>query len=217
MKIVATYTNEATPLLAALLPKLEDPTQLNKHIAGEAEVLTANHLINVKSEHKTASRLGATPTYYFQNKSRAVESWYDETCAEVVIPTGEGAISNLSKSVGGSAVGSREAFAPAFGAVNIVAINSRYLTIPAAAVAYGRRAGEFPLLQFIPFASGAKALAMVTGKGKERKTEVYYWLREEVNLKEDKTILPTDDDYAAAAERGAESFMSEMMETTAAE
>lgn len=214
MNIGVTYTNEAAPLLAALLPKLEDPTQLNKHVAGEAEVLTANHLLGVKSEHKTANRLGATPTYYFQNKSRAVESRYDAQGAEVVIPTGEGALSNLSKSAGGAAVGSREAFAPAFGPVNIVAINSRYLTIPAVAITYGRRAGEFPLLRFVPYASGAKALVMTTGKGAERKSVPYYWLKEEVSLKEDKTILPTDADYVAAAERGAESFMGEMMAAT---
>lgn len=209
-----TVREDAAPLLTAMLEKLADGDkgELNKAVADEAEVLTANHLLGVRTEHKTAKRLGAEPTYFFQRMSQAVESWSDGNGAHVTIPTGEAAISNLAKSAGAAAVGSRGPFAAWWGPVNIVAINSSYLTIPASKIAYGRRAEEVPNLRFIPFASGAKALAQVEGKGADRKINVHYWLKEEVDLPEDKTLLPTDAEYLAAAERGAENFTLQVME-----
>jgi hypothetical protein len=199
-------TDQVTPMLVDLQRSLTDRTELNGYIAGNCETLTKRHVKANKQEHATASRLGATPTYYFQKVSELIESRADKDAAVVMIPTGEAAISNLSKSAGGEAIGTRGPFAPVEGPVHIVAINAEYLTIPISKYSYGRRAREFSGTFVVTTKKGTKLIGQREGK----ETRWLYLLKEEVNLKEDRTLLPTDDQFLQAAELGAHDFIDHL-------
>jgi len=209
----------ATPFLDSLSGKLEDRTELNRFIADATRTLTAEYLTKVtgpRSRARTERRFAGTEgplkhTNYFANKAKGVQALYDKDGVYVEFPTGYAAISNLSQSAGGSQVGSREAFARIDGPVTITAINARWLTLPAIAAAHGRKAAEFPFLKFIPFASGAKALARQNPgkKGREALT-VFYWLKESITLPQDRSLLPSDAQYMQAAETGAQDFLASL-------
>jgi hypothetical protein len=190
-------TDHASPTLHALAGLKDDRTRLNRQVADHAAVLTRNHLAAL-NKHQTATRLGATPTGYYATKAESVEARATGDAAIVSIATG----------------GGREAFARVFGEVTVRARSGKYLTIPATAAAYGRRAREFDGLRFIPFPNGTKALAKVTGTGKDRKTQVFYWLKESVLLPQDRSILPSDEQYLQAAERGANEYLDQVTRET---
>jgi hypothetical protein len=181
-------------VLRGLIDALEDTTDLHRSIAGEAESLTREHIVKIApSRHKTAERLGAKPTGYYERVADGVTSRGD---AEVAVV-----------SLGGDAGG----FARAFGDVTIVPRKAKNLAIPAKAAAYGKRPGEIADLELLFMgrkAGGGFALAL--GKktaGGAR--EVWFWLVKKVFQKQDRTLLPTDDQFLAAAELGALSYLEE--------
>jgi hypothetical protein len=101
--------------------------------------------------------------------------------------------------------------------------STKYLTIPATAEAYGKRACDFDDLQVLSTRSGPYALARVTtgtlasrkALGMARafgvnssaihKTEILFWLKKQVTIPEDHTMLPSSDDVTAAIK---ESFIT---------
>jgi len=191
-------SDSATPFLAELSRALEDRTDLNAAIAARAEQLTRDYVrtVSAPSRHKWSSLLGAKPTGYLAKTADSVESRSDAEKATVTI-------------VGGI-------YARAMRDVEVIARNCKYLTIPAIAAAYGRRAREFESLRFVVFPSGAKALAkeeFVTVPGKRKKERrvpkltVYFWLRPSVRLPQDRGLLPSDEAYTAAAEVGARDYL----------
>jgi hypothetical protein len=210
LNVTVQVKDDATPLLAELQRTLGpqgDRSELNQHIANRATVLTQEHVRSLNI-HSTAQRLGATPTDYFAKKANQMEPAADSSHAMVLLNTGLGL----------------EAFARVFGDVTVNAVNSKYLTIPANAAAYGRRAGSFEDLKFIPFGNGTRALVkqtvtMVPGMRKAEikkvTNEVFYWLKPSVVLPQDDSLLPTSEQYAAAAEQGAEDFTVRKMEEAA--
>lgn len=206
-------SDQATPILAELQRKLEDRTELNRSIAAVSEVLTRRHIAEVAAplRHTTAKRLGAKPTGYLNRRANAIES--SGTREEAIIRLG----------------GAPEIFARVDGPV-IIRAKEKLLTIPATAEAYGRRAGEFSDLRFVMFPSGAKALIRAPGhkRGPERvrpvpkiragrgssekrrqgpHPEVVFWLRDEVELPQDRGLLPSEDQYTQAAELGARDYL----------
>lgn len=182
----------ATPALAGCLRLLTDKTELHQSIAAHAEVLTREHILFVAApqRHATANRLGATPTGYLTRRGNAIES--SSTAEEAVVTLG----------------GAPEIFARVDGPVTVRAVRSKYLTIPASAQAYGRRAREMQGLK--PMKLG-KSLALVAEdeagrefKGRKgRKSIVHYWLKEAVTLPHDPTLLPNEAQYTKAAEQAA--------------
>jgi hypothetical protein len=79
-----------TPALAELMRLGGDRTDLNEAISLRCSELTRRHLIN-SSRHETASRLGAAPTYYWQQMGAGVEAAWDARNAFVTFPTGNNA------------------------------------------------------------------------------------------------------------------------------
>lgn len=194
--IAVTFEDNATPLLNELKRTLEDRVPLHKAIADRAELLTRNHLIAL-DKHETARRLGATPTQYFKRKGEGVESRATKDAAIVTIPTGNNAGGNPGL----------EAFARVFGPVVVKAQVAQWLTIPAIAPAYGRRAREWgSMLTFIPLNEATAMLARTDGG----QLTPFYWLKKEVTLSQDESLLPTDDEYAEAAEQGAVDLVREL-------
>ncbi len=193
--IALTATDEATPILRSLIAGLEDPTGLHAEIAAEAEALTRDYIRSIApSRHKTAESLGAKPTGYLERAAEGVTSRGESDAAVVAL--------------GGDVAG----FARAFGDVTITPKKSKYLTIPAKAAAYGKRAGEIDDLDLIVFKnSAADSFAMALGRRLEGGTvDVYYWLRRKVFQEQDRSLLPSDDQYLAAAEMGAVAFLDSL-------
>lgn len=178
-------TDDASPVLSGLINALEDPTDLNKAIAARAEVETTNYIRKESaSRHKTAERLGANPTGYLERAAQGVSSTGDEEGATVI----------LSGDVGG--------FARAFGDITIKPKKGKFLTLPANAAAYGKRASEFDLDLFV--FNRHESFAMALGKRTDSgDIDVFYWLRRKVFQRQDRSLLPSDDQYLAAAESGA--------------
>jgi hypothetical protein len=193
--IQLTASDTVTPILAGLIGALEDPTDLHKAIAAEAEVLTRDYIVSIApSRHKTAESLGATPTGYLERAAEGVSSTGERDAAVVI----------LAGDVGG--------FARAFSDITITPKKGKFLTIPAKAATYGKRAGEFDDLELIVFKSD-DTFAMALGKRTENDTvDVYFWLRRKVFQRQDRSLLPSDDQYLAAAEMGAIAYLDQITE-----
>lgn len=195
--IVLSYElkDSATPALKALEGRLSDRTELHRHVAAAAEHTTREHMVTIDpSMHTTRSRLGvpiSSPPSYWQSRINAVESRADSNAATV--------------SLGSEA----EIFSRVDGPVLVRPRVGKYLTIPATAAAYGRRAREIAGLFAVTFKSGSKALAQKDGSD-SKKLKVFYWLKESVTLPQDRELLPSDEQYLNAAEQGARDFVDAM-------
>lgn len=184
-------------MLAKLQGQLTDRTILHKSIAGYAETLTRQHLtVLAGTRHKTASRLGAQPSGHL---ARAAESVISEGTDQAAV------VSVVSP-------GLRRAFGP----MTIVPRNgAKYLTIPAAAESYNRRAGSFNDLRVQVF-KGGSLLALVRDGKDGARAQVLYWLKKSVSQPQDRTLLPADDEFAQAAYAGVRAYLR-MLQAAAAQ
>lgn len=111
----------------------------------------------------------------------------------------------------------------------ITPVDNEYLAIPAREEAYGMSPLQFNDLRFVPFASGSAALVqrnqqtVGTFKSGKKKGErnpkttgekigggVFYWLVKSVTQRPDETVLPTEEEFTAAARRGINTYMDRM-------
>jgi len=87
-----------------------------------------------------------------------------------------------------------------------------FLTIPATAEAYGRRAREFDNLRLILFPSGAGALVEKGQKWVSGQTPVFYWLVREVVQNPDPTVAPDPDEVMDSVERETSDYLERLLE-----
>jgi hypothetical protein len=170
--------------LVRLLGGLADRTRLNRFVANRGRDLTLEYLRRISAtRHKTAQGLGATPTGHL-NPERKVTGEGKAEAAEIAIR-----IPGIGR---------------AFEDKTITPVRSKYLTLPAAAESYGKRAREFNDLRLAVFKGGA-LLALVRREAGE--TRVLYWLKTSVLQRQDRTLLPSDAAYMGAAEEGTKDFI----------
>lgn len=126
------YNDEAGPLLLRIITGLQNRKPLHAKIAADGEAyLKKTGREKAQSQHRSAQILGAAPTRHLEKAYQAIEGEGTDTAALLRIPRA----SRLRA---------------AFGAYVLRPGNGKkYLTIPVAKEAYGRRAGEFPDLQFM--------------------------------------------------------------------
>ncbi len=186
---IRSSSQESGGVLASLQRTLKDKRPLNKSIATVCETLTRRHITEeaAPSRHKTANSLGATPTGYLRDVAEATESDFDGDSARVKM------YGSILRRV--------------LGDVIVLPLKGKYLTIPATAEAFGRRAGEVPGLAF-GFVKDSKG---VTRPALQRDGEAIFWLVRRVKLPQDTGLIPTDEQYAAAAELGAQEYYSEAL------
>lgn len=190
--VEVTVNDKATPALAEVMRSFTgEKPDLMARIAGGAEVLTRRYIAEIAapSRHKTAQRLGATPTGYLARRANAVESSHTGDTATITL--------------GGEA----EIFARAFGDVTVNARPGKMLTIPWRAEAYGRRAGEFSDLFVVRSKRGNAFLARRDGKT----LQFVYLLKRSVLLPEDRGLLPSDEQYVQITEQAAVEFIEEKL------
>ncbi len=183
-----TITENVGSFLAELR-ELADSETLNKALGIAVAQDVRDHLdfLNQNSPHKTARRLGATPTQHYAKAARAVSHESDATSATIVIPANFG----LSR---------------AFGPLKITPQNGKkWLTIPAHRSSYGRSAGEFADLSFVQFREDLAALFARDAATAE--PFPLFWLKREVLIPQDRDVLPRDEDLAAVAEEAAEDWV----------
>jgi len=171
-----------TPELQRIKKSLSDLRPLNHRIARRAESLTRRHIAaEIPKRHKTADRLGARPTHALNAKD--VTSDFD----------GDGA----SVTVGGLP------FARTFKDVEIKPTGGRRaLTIPIHAEAYGKRVEELKGEGWDFFRAGKKEDAdrqTLFGRNPSGEVIPMYKLLRSVELKQDRTLLPSDEEYEGVA------------------
>lgn len=183
---------------------------IHQMMGNRAEAMTRDYLMTqAEVRHGTADDLGATPTGHLERAVETVRNTADAQGATVQITS-----PGLSR---------------AFRALTITPKGGRkYLTIPATAEAYGKRAGQFADLRLQFFGRGLlglvkaeqsslagrkrsgydteKAAATPDAQGKRRGT-VYYWLKKSVSIPQDRTLLPSDGLYHEAATEGVRDWL----------
>ncbi len=199
--------------LDALRAGLADARELNAHIATDAEqfVKTAGRRIAADpANHRSASRLGADPTGHLAAAYEGIESVYDAESARLLVP-------------------SSTRLRAAFGSYVLTPQNGkRFLTLPAIAEAYGRRAGEFPDLfpirtgplktpVLVRRVSGGKSYENRAAPGRRRKDgrrgqrlETVYVLTTKAEIDEDKGLIPFDELAEEAGDSAAEYIDSQI-------
>lgn len=137
--------------------------------------------------HASANRLGAQPTGHMEDAVDAISYG----------PDGNGAASVTIPIPG---------FSRVFGDVTVTPKNAKALTLPINSISYGRRAGEMRRLGFTLFKFGKKE-GGVNGvlygyREGDDHIEPLYALKSRVTLRQDRSMLPTDEDMTAAAQDG---------------
>jgi hypothetical protein len=185
--------DEVTPWLARIARDIEggrNVNGLNGYMARALGETTREYLRKLAPlRHDTANSLGGKPTGHLERGAEAVSSKPEEDGVVIDIPI--------------------PGIARAFGDMRIAAVRSKWLTIPANGEAYGRRARSFSDLIFrLKGGSPSDApLAMLLQKQEDGKLRVMYWLKKSVFQKQDRTLLPSDDELLQSAEDAAEGWL----------
>lgn len=159
--------------------------------AGEvlATVVQRHVLRASAARHRTASRLGATPTGHLSEGAAKIRMEKAGSRAVVTVP-----IPGISR---------------AFHALHIRPRTSKALTIPINAVAYGMRAPELAArgwsLFTLPAKEGPGAGILFGRKAGARSTVALYLLRESADVPQDRELMPSDEEMGEALAYGVTS------------
>ena len=150
-----------------------------------------------ETRHDTANRLGATPSGHLAQAARAVEDAPVSTDAE-----------------SGSFVINHPGMVRAFRDVTIVPRAAKALAIPLNAEAYNRRPRQFGPDAFFVFRSKTTGNAFLAKRQKEKgeKPLLMYLLVKSVHQPQDRTLLPSDAEWAAAAVEAADEWFNKKIE-----
>lgn len=173
--------------IEALGMRLESKEDIHAAIAIVTEAAIKKHgRENVPNNHRTANRLGASPTGHLARAYREIESRNDASSASLLIPRA----SRLRAAFGGW--------------VQRPGPGKQFLTIPVAAEAYGKRAGEIPDLVFMRV--GPKKTPILARPNADGGITTYYFLAREVEIQEDPDLIPFED-LEQTARDGAELYI----------
>jgi hypothetical protein len=168
---------------------------LHQAMGTEVQVLTAEYLRKIAAaRHSTAEKLGATPTGFLADASE-----------KVAAPGALAANSDHAMlSISFPGVGR------AFHEVKITPKQAKFLAIPVHAIAYGKRARFLwdSLKLFIPKGSRFICMRMRDGKTLLR----LYVLVRSVTQPQDRTLLPSQEEWVEAAGLGARNWFHNQLE-----
>ena len=174
--------------LAVLEARMRDGAGLHARMAGDAEIFVKERgKVTAAGEHRSAQRLGAQPTGHLSAAYEGIEGVSTAESASLLVP-------------------GATRLRAAFGRYVITPKNgSKFLTIPVAREAYGKRAGEFDDLFFLRVGPRkTPILARDSGPG----LQTMYFLTPKAEIPEDKNLIPFDD-LAEEARDSAEAFIDE--------
>jgi len=162
--------------------------ELHQAAGVEVQHITVAHIAKLAAtRHSTAERLGASPTNHFAQAAEKVAA------ASALTSDPSGATLTIN----------HPGFTRAFGSVKIVPRTAQSLAIPIHALAYGHRAAELwdRLSLFIP--KGKRIIAATIGGV----ITPLYILCKSVTQKQDRSLLPSDEQFTAAAVAGAKGWL----------
>lgn len=140
-----------------------------------------------RTHHESAHRLGAQPTGHMEDAVDSISYGPDGNgAAAVTIPI--------------------PGFSRVFGDVTVTPKNAKALTIPINSISYGRRAREMRRLDFTLFTFGKKeggrnGVLYGYREGDDH-IEPLYALKSRVTLRQDRSMLPSDEEMSSAAQDG---------------
>ena len=163
------------------LVKSEGRRQLFSVAANAVRILVRNHLSRIAPRHHiSAHRLGATPTGHIEKGARATHFTASSDSAEVIIP-----IAGLSR---------------AFRPLTITPRTANALTLPVSSHSYGKRVGELRVNGWNIFRPKGKDT--LWGKLQDEDDAVpLYVLKKRVQLKQDRSLLPSDAELGGTASK----------------
>ena len=163
------------------LVKSEGRRQLFSVAANAVRILVRNHLSRIAPRHHiSAHRLGATPTGHIEKGARATHFTASSDSAEVIIP-----IAGLSR---------------AFRPLTITPRTANALTLPISSHSYGKRVGELRANGWNIFRPKGKDT--LWGKLQDEDDAVpLYVLKKRVQLKQDRSLLPSDAELGGTASK----------------
>lgn len=180
-----------TPQLDGIVKRLEPGARaaLYREIAGRIHTVVDNHLASYAlTHHATANRLGATRTGNLEDAK--VEATSDADGATVTV----------------AALGIRRALGP----ITIRPKDKQALTIPVAAIAYGRKVSYLESHGIDVFRpNGKNYLATTEGKGKDARLVPLYIFAKRATLKHEPDLLPRHETLAENALAAARDYIME--------
>ena len=190
MNLRITISDSASPRMQSDMRLLTSAglTALNRAAGVEVQRITFEHVAKLAAtRHATAAKLGASPTNYLASAAEkvAAPSALSSGPAEAILTI------------------NHPGFSRAFRSVKITPKSAKALTIPIHALSYGRRAGELwdRLGLFIP--KGKRIIAATIGGV----LTPLYVLTKSVTQKQDRTLLPSDQQFQDAAVEGAKNWI----------
>lgn len=182
--------NINTPQLDGIIERLEPGAraELHQEIAAEIQQTVQGHLRRYAlAHHKTASGLGARPTGNLEDAK--VEATSDSDGATVTV----------------AALGIRRALGP----VEIRPRNKQALTIPVAAIAYGRSVAYLKAHGVDVFRPKGKNYLAYKENPKSQFSTVIYILAKRATLKHEPKLLPGSDELEKNAIEAARDYIME--------
>ena len=179
-----------TPQLDAISRRLEPSARAGLHqaIAAEVQQTVRSHLrVYALAHHRTAARLGARPTGNLEKAE--VDAAGDSTDATVTV----------------AAMGIRRALGP----VTIRPRTKAALTIPVAALAYGRSVAYLKSHGYDIFRPKGKNYLAYKENPKSQFSTVLYILAKQAKLKHEPDLLPTREALTANALEAARDYLME--------
>jgi hypothetical protein len=177
------WTIEKMPRFRELEGRIGDAQAAGEQLA---RVVQRHVLRASAARHRTASRLGATPTGHLSEGAANIHMEKAGKKAVVVVP-----IPGISR---------------AFGDVRISPRNAKALTIPINSAAYGVRASELAdrgwRLFTLPAKQGPGAGILFGRKARMKSAVALYLLRNSADLPQDRGLMPTDDEMGEAMALG---------------
>jgi len=182
--------NIKTPQLDGIIERL-DPgarAELHREIAAEISETVRDHLRSYAlSHHKRATELGARPTGNLEDAK--VEAFSDSDGATVTV----------------AALGIRRALGP----LEIRPKNKQALTIPVAAISYGRSVAYLKAHGIDVFRPKGKDYLAYKESPKSQFSTVIYILARRTTLKHEPDLLPRKEELAANALEAARDYIME--------
>ena len=180
--------NISTPQLDGIIKRLEPGARagLHQRIAGHVHTIVDNHLASYAfTHHKTAAGLGAWPTGNLEDAK--VEAFSDSDGATVTV----------------AAKGIRRAL----GSLEIRPRNKSTLTIPVAAIAYGRKVAYLKAHGIDVFRPKGKNYLAYKENPKSSFSTVLYVLAKRATLKHEPDLLPREAVLVKSAAEAARNFV----------
>jgi len=190
MNLRITISVGVSPAMRSVMRRMSALGLSELHQAAGVEVqrITSDHIAKIAAtRHGTAERLGAAPTNFYGQAAEKVAA--------------AGALS--SGPTEAVLTINHPGFLRAFQTVKITPRTAKALTIPIHALSYGKRAGELwdRMNLFIP--RGKRIIAATIGGV----LTPLYVLCKSVTQKQDRSLLPSDEQFQAAAVTGARGYL----------